>query len=438
MVRERPRGKSLKAATLICIGVSIAAVAHAGPAAAQTLAPGQGVADRPRPDYDPIGSRAGLFTLYPSVTTTAEATDNYLGTNTDRRTAAYLVVQPELYARGDFGLSRIDARAFASQSVHANLPRENATQFGASATGAYEPVRDLQLRADVSASRLVESRTSLATVQGTREPIRFDVLHVGAGASKRFVDLTVSGNVALDKRDFADARLRGDNSPLDQDFRDVRFVTAGGSVQYDLRNGIGLIVSGQYDDLHYLERDQSPGFIDGVPLNRDSSGFSLLGGVTLELSRLIFGTVQVGYLRRNYEDRRLDDFNGLSFNGDVLWNVTALTTLRFRASRTVEDTSSPFVAGNTRSDFRASVDHELYRYVILSGEVGYGRFRPNITDESVGFFGGDEYYAGVRARYLLNRRYTLSGGLRHARRSSDSRFLRFNATTADVSLRVAF
>ena len=59
-------------------------------------------------------------------------------------------------ARSDFALTRVEARAFATQSVHASLPRENATQFGASASGAYEPTRDLQLRADVSAARYVE------------------------------------------------------------------------------------------------------------------------------------------------------------------------------------------------------------------------------------------------------------------------------------------
>lgn len=436
--RQRKRGAELKVATLWCIGASVAAIAVARPASAQVIIAGQGVADRARPDYDPIGARVGSFTIYPSVTATAEATDNYLATNTDRRSDAYLVLQPEVVARSDFALTRVEARAFATQSVHASLPRENATQFGASASGAYEPTRDLQLRADVSAARYVESRTSLATFQGTREPIRFDALHAGIGVSNRFVDLTLSANAALDKRDFKDARLRVDNSPLDQDYRDVRIATVGGSAQYDLRNGIGLIVSAQYDDLHYPDDGGAPFLVGGAPLNRDSQGFNVLGGVTLELSRLIFGTVQVGYLTRDYEDPRLNDFSGLAINADVLWNVTALTSLRFRASRTVEDTSSPFVAGNTRTDFRASVDHELYRYLILSGEVGYGRFRPNGVQDDAFYVGGDEYYIGARARYLIDRRFTVSGGVRHSRRTSDSEFLRYNATFADVSLRVAF
>ena len=212
----------------------------------------------------------------------------------------------------------------------------------------------------------------------------------------------------------------------------MRTETVGGSAKYDLRNGIGLIVGGSYVTEHYTHRGAVDPFT-GTVLNRDSSGYNIDGGVTLELSRLIFGSLRVGYLKRKYQDPRLFDFGGLSYSGDILWNVTPLTSLRFRASRSVEDTSSLFYAGNTRSDFGVTVDHELYRYVILSGDASYGHFRPN----GIGV-GGDEYLGGGRARYLINRRYSVSAGVRHAGRSSDSPFLRYQANFVNVSFRVQF
>ncbi|WP_375401963.1 outer membrane beta-barrel protein [uncultured Sphingomonas sp.] len=426
----------MRIAALFCIGVSVAALLYSGPSAAQALIQGQGVADRARPDYDQRGARFGSYVLFPSVTLTAEATNNYLASNTNRRSDAYLVIAPELFVRGDFARTRVEGRAFATQALHANLPGENVGQYGASASGAFEPNRDWQLRTDVSAAHYVESRSSLGAFQDAREPVSYDVLHAGVGVTRRFVDLSVSANAALDDRNFGDASLR-DRTPIDQDFRDVRLTTLGGTVQYDLRNGIALIANAQYDSEDYNDQTAAPGLIaPGVidpGLNRDSSGFNILGGVSLELTSLVFGTVQVGYLKRSYDDPQFRDFSGLSYNADLLWNVTPLTSARFRASRSVQGTSSPFIAGNTRSDFRATVDHELYRYVILTGDVGYGRFRPN----GVGI-GGDEYYAGARARYLIDRRYSVSGGVRYSGRSSDSPFLRYNAAYADVSLRIAF
>lgn len=403
-----------------------------GPVAAQVVGGGQSVADRPRPLYDPVGSKAGGFTLFPSVTVSAEATDNYLATNTGRRSDVYAVVRPEIYARSDWSRHRLDARAFVDQSVHARLTNENATQYGTSVSGAYDIARQMQLRADASAGHFVESRTSLASFQGSAKPVSYDVYHVGIGLAQNFNDLVLDWSAAFDRRDFKDTLLPG-NVVFDQDYRDVRVLTAGGSARYDLRNGIGLIVSGQLVDERYTIRPGRPGFVPGTSVDRASSGFNIDGGVTLELSRLVFGQLRVGYLKRRYRDPALNDFGGLSYSGDVLWNLTALTSLRFRASRSVEDSSSPLVAGNTRDDFRISVDHELYRNVILSGDAGYGNFSPN----GVGI-GGNDYSVGVGARYFIDRRFTVTGNLRHSGRSSDSQFLRYNATTASVGLRIAF
>lgn len=417
---------------LILSGAVCLAGLMAAPAAAQVVIEGQGVADRARPDYDAVGSRLGSFRLYPSITVTAEATDNYLATDSNRRSDAYASVVPELYIRGDAGRERVEARAFVSQSVHANLSGENATAGGASVSGAFEPMRDTQIRADVAAAHYVESRSSLGAFQDAAEPVRYETYHAGLGVTRSFADLNVGVTGGLDRYQYHDTRLRN-GLPIDQDYRDVRIATVGGTAGYALRNGIGLVVSGSYVDQHYDFGPGSPGFDPATTIDRDSSGFNITGGISLELTSLVFGHLEVGYITRKYQDSRLDDFSGLSFNGDVLWNVTPLTSVRFRASRTVQDTSSTFIAGNTRSDFRVTADHELYRYIILTGDVSYGHFSPNGPG-----IGGDEYSIGGSARYLINRRYSVSGGLRHSGRSSDSRFLRYQANYVTLSFRAAF
>lgn len=415
-----------------CIAIALAGLACPGFAAAQVVIAGQGVADRARPDYDAIGTAVGGFRLYPSVTTSVEATDNYLATNTNQRGDVWLAIRPEAALRSQWQRHRLDATVFVDQSVHANLNSENAAQYGGAIGGAYDISRDTQLTGDVSAGSYVENRSSLGSVLGSIAPVRYSSLHAGLGLSHRLGDLTLNISSAVDDRNFSDTLLPG-NVVLDQDFRDVRSIGVGGSANYDLRNGIGLIVSARYSDDRYSFRPGAPGFVPGLDINRNSSGVSVQGGVTLELSRLLIGTIQVGYLDRRYVDPRLRNFSGLSFNGNLLWNVTTLTTLRFRASRSIEDTSSAQVAGNVRSDFRFYVDHELYRYLILSGDVGYGNFRPN----GVGF-GGDEYTAGTGLRYLIDRRFSIGAGVRYSERTSDSTALRYRAVGGFASLRVQF
>jgi hypothetical protein len=420
----------LKILSFLALSASVSTLIMATPAAAQTVIAGQGVADRARPDYDPFGSRLGSFTLFPAVTATASATDNYLATDTNRRSDAYLTVTPEVVVRGNWSRNQLQGRAYVTQDVHANLTNENATHYGASLAGAYDISRETQVRADVSAARFIESRSSLGSFQGALEPVRFEVYHAGVGASRSFNELSLSANASVEYRNFHDAAIPN-GLFIDQDFRDVREASVGGSAQYDLRNGLGLIFTARYEDDRYDVRPGKSGFLPG-DLNRDSSGLSLQGGITLELTRLVFGNVQVGYLNRKYNDPRLKNVNSFSYNADVLWNVTPLTSIRARASRAVEDTSSPNFAGNTRSDFRLSVDHELYRYVIISGNAGYGHFTPN----GIGI-GGNEYSVGAGARYLINRHFSVSGNVGYAARTSDSTFLRYNAITGSISVRFA-
>ena len=162
-------------------------------------------------------------------------------------------------------------------------------------------------------------------------------------------------------------------------------------------------------------------------------GVSALAGASFELTRLIFGTVQAGYLSRRYDDPLLRDFNGVSFAANVLWNPTSLTSVTLRAGRSVEESASTTFAGNTRSDFSVRVDHELFRYVLISGDLGYDRFRANGPGPR-----GNEYTAGLAARYLIDRRFTLTGSVRTSRRSSDIAGLRYNATSGAIGLRAAF
>jgi hypothetical protein len=394
---------------------------------------GQSVADRPRPDYDALGIELGGYKLLPSITASVEATDNYRATSTNKQGDVYAIVQPEIALRSNWSRHRLEVRAYVAPTLHARLTDENTTQFGATAAGTYDVSRDTSFRADLTAARFVESRSSLGAFQGTLEPVRYDLFRSGVGLSHSIADLRLTATAGAERRRYSDVRLATAGGLINQSYRDVRVLTFGGSAQYDLRNGVGLIASGQYDTARYDFRPGTAGFVNGVDLNRNSYGFSIQGGVTLELSRLIFGTIQVGYLRRNYQDPRLKNVGGLGYSADILWNATALTSMRFRASRSVEDTSAQQIAGNTRDDFRVRVDHELYRYVLLNADAGYGTFRPNGPG-----IGGSEYTIGAGGRYLIDRRWSLIANLRYSGRDSSSAFLRYRAITGSLGVRFQF
>ena len=402
------------------------------PGFAQTVAAGQGVADRPHPEYDPVGLPAGSFTLLPAITFGVQGTDNYLATDTGRRGDIALSIGPELAIRSNWSRHRLDASAFYAHSFHAQLPGENTSQYGGTLHGVYDLSRQTQFHADLSAASYVESRSSLGAFQSALEPVHHEDYRIAVGGAHTFNDLTLNWEASDERLTYHNAVLAG-GIPIDQHYRNVNQQSARGSAQYALGNGLGLIVSGGFSRSLYSFRPGSPGFISGTTIDRYSSGGNVLGGITFELTKLVYGSVEVGYLQRNYHDPRLRNFSGPSFDANLLWNVTPLTTVRLRARRAVEETSSPLIAGNTVSDFSVAVDHELYRYLIVTGDAGYGSFRPNGPG-----IGGNNYTLGASARYLSDRRFTLSGNIRYSGRSSDSSFLRYHAITGGVAVRVAF
>lgn len=411
---------------------TIGIVLATGAVQAQEVVAGQNVADRAHPEYDPVPIAVGAFTLLPTVTVQLTATDNYRARNTDRVSDVHVAVRPAASLRSNWARHRLSIDGFYEQRVHFKLSEENSNSLGTTVRGLYDISRQTQLSGDFSARSEVESRSALGSFRGSVEPVRFSTLRAGLGLAQSFNDLQLSGRSSVEKVNFGDAKLPN-GLEFDQDFRDFDRFTLGGNARYSLRSGIGVIGGLQYDKTNYDFGPGSPGFVPGANIDRESSGLSAQAGVSLELTRLIFGTIQAGYLSRRYEDPRLRDFDGFTFSADVLWNPTPLTSVTLRGGRSVEESASTTFSGNTRTDFNLGVAHELYRYVLISGDLDYSHFRANGPGPR-----GDEYGARVATRYLIDRRFTLTGSLRHARRTSNLAGLRFNATSGSIGLRTAF
>jgi hypothetical protein len=151
----------------------------------------------------------------------------------------------------------------------------------------------------------------------------------------------------------------------------------------------------------------------------------------VDLTGLLYGEARVGYMKRDYSDPGYRDTSGLSFGVDLLWNVTPLTSIRFGADRAIEESSSTIAAGNRRTQFDLSLDHELLRNLILGGAVGYARIEP------LGPIPSSSAYLGrLDARYLVSRRVSLRGGYLFTKRTSASIDRRFeeNRLSGGVTL----
>ncbi|MEJ2459993.1 MAG: outer membrane beta-barrel protein [Novosphingobium sp.] len=192
-----------------------------------------------------------------------------------------------------------------------------------------------------------------------------------------------------------------------------------------------VIVRGVADKTNYTLSPNDP--LQPTALNRDSKGLRVEGGFRFDITSLLYGEVRAGYFQRNYADPTLEDTSGLSFGADLLWNVTPLTTLKVGADRRVDEAASTTIAGNRTTQFDASVDHELLRNLILSGDFMYRRIAPLGPLRA-----SDEFYARAGARILLNRQLSIRASYRYAKRNSNVAARAFSENRAMLAAVLTF
>ena len=397
-------------------------------AQAQEVPPNVGVADRARPAFDALGIRAGSVLVFPAITGRIEYDDNVLASPAGKRGDSVFYVEPEVRVRSDFSRHAFDTRFYYGRSFHNKLGGEDTSEYGAIGRGVLDVTRRTRIRLGGSYEHNAENRSSLSSFTGSRTPVKYDRLAGSLGIEQEVGDFILLGRGEYRRVSYEDA-VDPLGNPIDLEFRNLRTKTATGQISYRLRSGTTAFVRVSADRRRYDLRPGDPGFDPFTQTDRSSNGLRAEAGLGLELTRLIYGNIRVGYLRQKYADIKLRDTSGLSYGADILWNVTPLTTFRLTADRSVDETSSQTTAGNLRSEFTAKVDHELLRYVILSAGARYARINPaGPTARS------REVEANVGVRYLMNRYMELRGGYSYEKRSSNANVIRFSSNRVFVGL----
>ena len=397
-------------------------------AQAQEVPPNVGVADRARPAFDPLGIRAGSVVIFPAVTGRLEYDDNVLASSTGKRGDSVFYIEPEVRVRSDFSRHAFDSRLYYGRSFHNKLESEDTSQYGATGRGVLDVTRRTRIRLGGSYEHNAENRSSLSSFTGSRSPVKYDRLAGSLGIEQEVGDFILLGRGEYRRLSYDDT-VDPLGNPIDLEFRNLKMRIATGQISYRLRSGTTAFVRVSADRRRYDLRPGDVGFDPITQTDRSSNGLRAEAGLGLELTRLIYGNIRVGYLRQRYADPKLRDTNGLSYGADLLWNVTPLTTFRFTADRSVDETSSQTTAGNLRSEFTAKVDHELLRYVVLSAGTRYARINPaGPTARS------REIEGNLGVRYLMNRYMELRGGYSYEKRSSSANVIRFSSSRVFVGL----
>jgi hypothetical protein len=385
----------MKLRPILMVGVVGAVVAAS--AAAQDIDPErQSVLEKGRPDYDALGIRAGSFLVFPALELREIYDSNIFATEEDTETDLVTVLQPALRIASDWNVHALSLEASGDIRRYLENGSEDNDNFALAGSGRLDILRDIYLQGGLAYRLLHEDRGS-PDDRGGLEPTPYAVSSASLAYVHQPLRLGYRLDATVDSFDY-DNVPTGTGGIIDNDDRDRTIYTIAPRANYEIVPGYRAFARFAYNWRRYSNVPSADG------IERNSNGYQVDVGTDLDLGRIITGEIYVGYLHQTYDDARLASVSGISFGGSLLWNVTALTSVRALAARTVEETVVVGASSYLQTAFRLGLEHELLRNVLLNAGAAY------IDSDYQGSGRTDEYYElTAGARYLLNR--YLSAGL---------------------------
>lgn len=388
----------------------LASSALAGPALAQdgpmVDQRNVGVQERARPAYDAAGVRAGSFMIYPQASYTGTYNDNIYAAPNNEVDDYVSTLKAGVDVNSTWSRHALNLTGTIAKSLYADNSDENRLDWNVGGNGRVDVTRNTNFAAGIDYSQNHEDRGSPNSPAAASEPIQYKLFSTEAKFHQGFNRLYAELGGKYSNYDYKDGTTVG-GANLDQDFRDRDEWNESLRLGYMVSPDTSLFVEGSLNQRNY---DQAPPV---VAVNRDSNGYAIVGGAQFRLTNLAQGEIFAGYQEQDYD--ALSDISGLNYGASVQWFVTPLTTVTFNAASNIEETIATAASGYTSNSASAVIDHELFRNVILSGNVGY------TNDDFEGIARTDDTInAGLGVKYLVNRNADIRVGYDYTDRNSDA------------------
>lgn len=353
---------------------------------------GQSIAQRPRPDYDPIPYDVGSFQMFPSIEVGPVFDSNIYAQKTGKKSDYIWTVRPGVSLISNWGRHALQFGAQGDLGFGTFHPKENYYDGLLNIRGRFDLARRTEIDYGADYQRLTEARGAPDdNIQA--EPADFNYLHsfVGFKRKQGRVDLRTQ----YDLGHFDYDRVKTTTSELSLNFRNRNVHTLTAELGYEVMRFWRPFVRGQYNWHDF----------DANALH-NSQGYTVLSGTGFELGGGSFtGEVYAGYMSQDYRNWNNDgDGNTtseLKFGGNGLWNITGLTSLLMEADRTLEDTTTTGYRSFVSTGGSVTLQHELRRNLLLEAKGSLTRYDFNGAPERQ----DNTYGAGAGARYFFNRHF---------------------------------
>ncbi|WP_420143835.1 outer membrane beta-barrel protein [Sphingobium sp.] len=365
------------------------------------------VVERDRPELRPIGMPLGGFRLFPKVTVGGGSTDNVFQTTSDKKSDGYFNVDPDLTLRSQWARHSLSLNGRASLERYIDTTTRNQNAWSVNAVGRVDVGTQSSIDMSASTGRSFQPMFSGQAVAGYRTPLGYQesiFLLRGnyVGGRTRLI-----GAVDYSDYDFKNIETLA-GVVVSQRGRNRQVWRTSGRGEYAISPDASIFVQTGYTDTKY------PFTLNNGRPNRGSKDYTLLGGISFDVSALIRGSLGVGYTKRDYDAAIYKDSSGLSFEGKVEYFPSQLTTITLTGRRLIEDSALGVASGYYNTGGSVRIDHELLRNLLLRATADYE------VDDYIGVSSkATVLRTSAGARYLMNRRVSLNFELSYGDRDRD-------------------
>jgi hypothetical protein len=311
------------------------------------------VATRAHPDYDQTGVRVGLWTVTPTLNEGFGYDDNVSGTP-DARGSPVIETNAMVAAAADYGLTKLNASAMVDDTEYLSQASQSYTNW--SLAGGVSQ--------DIDRDTLYVGGTYLNLNQTPRD---LDAPDLDSSLAFRVADLRADYRIDLSRAyvlpgidvssyNFDNGTAGG--QPYVQSYRDRWVVSPTLEAGYEFATRRRVVV---------VVRDTQSDFSHGVAgvARENFNDVSVLAGVAYDADGIIGFRLLVGYEQRNFASSAYKTISAPIVEGAATWTPTGLTTVKATVARYIEDSAAEATVGYTETALKLSVDHELYRNIIL-------------------------------------------------------------------------
>ena len=400
---------------LLALVAGATATILATEALAQEPNPNVPVTARPRPDFDPLGIRAGGFLIFPSVAVDSQYNSNILAEDDNEEDDFIFTFSPRIDVVSNFPRHSLNWSLETDVGRYVDHTDENFWDYGTELGGRLDITRRNRLTGTAFARRGHESRDDPDDpgADVTEEPVEYYNYGGSLGFQQDFNRFNVGVLGTFDRRDYNE-----EDPDVNEDERDRNLYGGRLRTGYFISPRINAFLQGGY---RREQRDASN------KSQRDNNVYEARVGTAVDFTGLLFGEASVGWALQDFDDSDFDNENGLTYGVNLTWNATRLTSFRLDGAGGFE----PSDVGSSELESRIAlrVDHELLRNVLIGGQVAYTRNDFQDTDET-----DNRVDVGPDVTYLLNRYLSVGAGYTFTKRDSDDNDREFTRNLVTVRL----